>query len=486
MTQRRSLKSSLFLYQTSFVILIIITGAIGGLWAYFWQRTSDDSVRINGLLFEAQQVRGDLYQLLKEITRASVVGDPRALDQYWIRLYRIDQRFYVLQEYANAPVEERVVERMQRAYAAMQAEMNKFLASPMNDEARVRLTDPTYEQWMLGQFERAFTDFSTLIGHQREDLERTLEYWTRLAPILMPTPILLAFALVLFSHRRFKRGFVEPMRDVVAGSQQISQGRLDHRIREQGVEEVAQLARSINEMARDLAASRDALIESEKQAALGALVPVVAHNIRNPLACIRATAQVMDDVDEAEELHEARQEIIDTVDRLERWIRSLLSYLHPLKPHKTRADLAAVVEGALAPLKPKLEAKNLRIVRVDWPPERELYVDVDLLEQAIHGLVNNAADASPIGAEIHLGMKHFDDGVELIIDDEGPGMPIDPDPKGLSPLPSTKRFGTGLGIPFAFKISQAHGGKLAFESSPKGGTRVRLILPSHAPAEAAA
>jgi signal transduction histidine kinase len=480
MTKLRSLKSLLLAYQTSFLLLVIMTGAIGGLWAYFWQQTSHESVRLNALLFEAQQVRGDLYRQLKEFTRASVIGEPAALDEYWHRLYRIDQHFYSLQQYGKSPAERHAIKTMQKSYSLMQAEMNKLLASQMNDAMRARLLDPSYEQWMLGDFEHAYIKFTQLIARQRQALEQTLAYWTRLAPILIPAPILAALTLLLFSHRSFKRGFIKPMQAVLHGSQQISQGRLEYRIPVRGVAEVSLLARSINEMAHDLEASRDALVEKEKQAVLGSLVPVVAHNIRNPLACIRATAQVMDDVDDAEELHEARSEIIATVDRLERWIKSLLSYLHPLKPHKTKAALTNVVEGALAPIKPKLEAKNLKIVRIDWRQDKELYVDVDLLEQAIYGLINNAADASPPDTEINLIIESSQDEVALVIDDQGPGMPINPDPKGLAPVPSTKRLGTGLGIPFAVKVSQAHGGKIVFEQSPNGGTRVRLSLPVQA------
>lgn len=484
MRRTRSLESLLLVYQTSFLLLVIITGVMGGLWAYFWQQTSHESVRINALLFEAQQVRGDLYRQFKEITRASAMGDPYVLDQYWRRLYLIDQHFYNLQQQAESRAERRAIHAMQHSYSIMQAEINKFLASPVNDAARVRLTDPAYEQWMLGEFEDAFLHFSQLVGEQRRALEQTLAYWTRLAPILTPAPILVAIALLVISHRSFQRGFVRPMRAVVSGSQEISQGHLDHRIPTQGVEEVSKLAHSINDMARDLAASRDALIESEKQAALGALVPVVAHNIRNPLACIRATAQVMDDVDEPEDLREARSEIIDTVDRLERWIKSLLSYLHPLKPHKTQVSLTSVVEGALAVLRPKLEAKRLRITHVGWQRDQALWVDADLLEQAIYGLINNASDASPTGAEIKLAIEPSEDRLDLIIDDQGPGMPMNPEPNGLSPMPSTKRFGTGLGIPFAFKVCHAHNGKLAFEQAPGGGTRVRLSLPIRAAEEA--
>ncbi|MGI8738386.1 MAG: ATP-binding protein [Gammaproteobacteria bacterium] len=479
MIRTRSLKKLLLVYQTSFLLLVIITGAIGGLWAYFWQQTSEESVRINALLIEAQLVRGDLYRQLKEITRSGAGGDPNALDQYWHRLYLIDKHFYALQQHADSVAETRAIDSMQQSYSLMQAEMNQFLASPVSVTERIKLLDPAYDRMMLGNFEDAFLEFSKIIARQRRALEQTIEYWTRLAPILIPAPILLAAALLFFSHRSFRRGFVAPMREVVSGAKRISEGRLDHRIPTWGVDEVTVVARSINNMASELAASRDALVESEKQAALGALVPVVAHNIRNPLACIRATAQVMDDVDDAEDLRESRQEIIDTVDRLERWIKSLLSYLHPLKPHKTRTTLAAVVEGALAPLKPKLEAKKLTIRRSAWRRDQALLVDTDLLEQAIHGLINNAADASPPSGEIGLAIVSSAGEITLIIDDQGPGMPMNPDPKGLAPVPSTKRFGTGLGIPFAFKVSQAHGGRIVFEQAPGGGTRVRLSLPTN-------
>lgn len=483
MSKMRSLKSLLLGYQTSFLLLVMITGAIGGIWAYFWQQTSSESVRLNVLLFEAQQVRGDLYRLLRESTRASAGGDPAALDHYWRRLYLIDEHFYTLQQHARRAAEMRTVEIMQESYSLLQAEMNKFLASPMSDAARVRLLDPRYEKRMLGTFERGYREFSKLIAAQRHALEETLTYWTQLAPILIPLPILVAAALLIFSHWSFKRNFVRPMEKVVHGSQQISQGHLEHRIPLLGVEEVSLLASAINDMARDLETSRNALVEKEKQAALGSLVPVVAHNIRNPLACIRATAQVMDDIDEAEDLREACAEIINTVDRLERWIRSLLSYLHPLQPRKVKSMLAPVIEGALAPLRPKLEAKSLDVARSGWESDQALRIDVDLLEQVIYGLINNAADASPTGARIMLRIESSPDDTTLVIDDEGPGMPMNPDPKGLSPMPSTKRFGTGLGIPFAFKICHAHGGKLTFESSPGGGTRVRLCLPAYTETE---
>ena len=61
--------------------------------------------------------------------------------------------------------------------------------------------------------------------------------------------------------------------------------------------------------------------------------------------------------------------------------------------------------------------------------------------------------------------------------DEGPGLPFEPEPSGLGPGPTTKRYGTGLGIPFAYKVAEAHGFRLQFSRVPEGGTRVSFYMP---------
>ena len=183
---------------------------------------------------------------------------------------------------------------------------------------------------MFDEFEEKYLNLKALYTQQLQELEQTIELWTRYAPILIPVLFLLAVIIVAFTSRIIRNSFVRPMASIMAGATEISRGELDHRIPEQGVNEVAELAGSINHMAGELKTSRDALVEHERQAALGSLIPVVAHNIRNPLASIRAAAQVLDDVDNKAELKEGKQAIVDTIDRLGRWVNALVSYLHPV------------------------------------------------------------------------------------------------------------------------------------------------------------
>ncbi len=111
--------------------------------------------------------------------------------------------------------------------------------------------------------------------------------------------------------------------------------------------------------------------------------------------------------------------------------------------------------------------------------ERDCDLDPDLMEQALHGLLVNAVEASPEGGVVTMtmGAGSSDGATVLHIEDQGPGMSFDPRPTNLTPGPSTKPWGTGLGIPFAFKVIHAHGGDLAFAPADGGGTRVTVTLP---------
>lgn len=482
MAAPRSLKSLLLTYQCAFLLLLVVTGGLGGMMAYFWQQSSEESVRLNALMYGAQQVRGDLYAQLKRVTRARLMEETAALKQYAKNLPEITEHFRALRNNSRHPQEGLAIDEMERSYQTIKDEMSKVFTEPyvVSEAARMSILDPQYEARVLGDFDQTFDALVELVGKEHQALEQRLKRWTKLAPVVIPGPILIAAALLLLSHRSFKRGFVRPMGAVLEGARKIREGRLDHSIPREGVEEVSDLAGSINDMARELSASQQALVASERQAALGRLVPVVAHNIRNPLASIRATAQILEEAGDGEQLHSAKQAITDTVDRLERWVSSLLSYLTPLRPQRTRVRLAALVEGAVDPLKPKLEEKKITLAWRGREADDQLYADPDLLEQVVYGLLLNAVEASPEGATVTLSTHRENSGLSLIIDDQGAGMPFNPAPGEMSPGPSTKRYGTGLGIPFAFKVCAAHGGTLSHEPAAGGGTRVRLSLPLEA------
>ena len=479
----RSLQGLLLLNESALLVLVLGTATLTGLWAWFWTQSSQEAARIETLARLAERVRGDMYRQLHEATHARLTENPAALLVYAGYRHRIADRFSELHGLARDDSERAAVEYLQDSYAVVLDDMEKVFADPneVSEAARMKLLDPAYEEWMLSELESALKVIGAIAERRRQALDAWRSEWTRWTPIVVPVSVVLAVALLLFSRRSLQARAVVPLRNLVDATLEISRGNLEHRIPVQGVEEIRHLASTFGEMTRALAESQRILVESERQAALGALVPVVAHNIRNPLASIRATAQMMDDTWTGEELAGSRQAIIDTVDRLERWVTSLLSYLVPLKPRRRECRLGDVVQGALVPLGPAIERKTLRIEREGREHDVALQADPDLMEQAIHALLGNAVEASPRGGTVRLRLARKGRAVELRIDDEGPGIAFEPDPRELSPGPSTKRGGFGLGIPVAWKICNAHGGALDIRRRDPRGTRVTVSLPLASP-----
>lgn len=474
-----SLRNLLITHEITFLLLVTATGLLGGLPAYFWQRHSVESVRLNSLIYVNEQIRGDLFRQIQEAIRARLLEEPQALESYGEYSRRIDDHFTRLRKNARTDEENLAIEELQASYRAIQKDMNKIFTDPYmaSRQVRMKILDPGFAQSMFGRFEDEYQTMNSLLTREYDELAQVLERWTSYAPVLLPIPLLLAFLLVLYARYILNRDFVKPMSRVISGARTISRGKLEQQLPETGVEEVSQLARTINTMARDLDESHQALVESEKQAALGALVPVVAHNIRNPLASIRATAQVIDNAEDEEDLQESKQAILDTIDRLGRWVNALVSYLHPLKPNYRLVYAHEMVDAALSLLMAKLTEKNIEIKKQGWKERLRLNADPDLMEQALFALIANAIDASPRDAIITISLVPRGQNLEIHIQDQGPGLPFEPKSNNLVPGPSTKRFGTGLGMPIAFKICQRHGWNLNFKTVSGKGTTAIITAP---------
>ena len=474
-----SLRNLLIIHEIAFLLLVAVTGLLGGLAAYFWQQYSAESVRINNLVYGIEHIRGELFRQIQTAIRARLLEDPKALELYGEYSRNIDKQFNTLRQNSDSHDEDTAINDLQASYREIQKDMNKIFTDPymVSRQVQMKILDPRFAQGMVGRFEDEYQEMKSLLSDKHRALDLILERWTRYAPIIISIPLILSVMLVLFARHILNMDFIQPMSRVIEGAQIISRGRLDHTIPAQGVEEVSELAQTINGMAKDLEASRHALVESEKQAALGALIPVVAHNIRNPLASIRATAQVLDDVVDIAELKECKQAILDTIDRLGRWVNALVSYLHPLKPNYRLVHAGGMIEAALSLLKPRLEEKHIKVEKIGWKNDLRLNADPDLMEQAVYALLANAVDASSDLSTLSVELVKKESTLEIQIKDNGQGLPFDPKPNNLAPGPSTKSFGTGLGIPIAFKICQQHGWILKFDSTKGMGTTAIIVAP---------
>lgn len=479
MRKPRALKQLLLIHELTFVLLLVLAVAAGALGIRSWQQASQESQRINSLIQEIQQTRGDLYRQMKELFDAYFLSDPHARVEYDGYALKVKEHFQELRNLADGKEELDAIDGLQQSYSDFLAEtsdiLDRYQTRP--DDALKKALNTDIETGVFSRYETVSAHAEYLLTLKETDLRQRLEAAQRTAFLWLGIPVALAVLLLLFSRIFLQRAIVRPIADILHATTELSAGRLDHKVPQTGAAELGTLAQAINQMAADLARSQAALVRSEKQAAQGALVPMLAHNIRNPLASIRAVAQVADTPDISHDARESLQDIINTVDRLERWTGALLAYLHPLKPQLTQVNLQQILTGALAPLLQKIREKSMRVEFHSEESPVKLTTDEHLLEQALYNLLQNAVDASPVHSAITIECATSADRVHLRILDRGAGMPFSPHPSDLSPGPSTKRFGTGLGIPFAFKVCEALGGKIAFSQREGGGTLVSIELP---------
>lgn len=240
------------------------------------------------------------------------------------------------------------------------------------------------------------------------------------------------------------------------------------------------------------ASQRQAML-NEKLAAIGRLAAGIAHEVRNPLGVIRASAKmVQEGFVPSDDAHRACQFICEEIDRLNGLITSLLNFARPARLRVQRVQLDVVFERALTLAAEQLSRQNVQAIREGATP-LELDADPDLLSQVLLGLITNAAEAIelPAGGRIALRVATTADEVRVEIADSGPGLSEEQKQRVFEPFFTTKPKGTGLGLAMALRIVEAHRGVLqAVEgrgAGPSGtGACFELRLPMRASPELAA
>lgn len=218
------------------------------------------------------------------------------------------------------------------------------------------------------------------------------------------------------------------------------------------------------------------LREQTALARLGEMAAVIAHEVRNPLAGVRGAIQVIgsrlprDSGDWA-----MVNEIVSRIDGLNELIKDLLLFSRPPRPRPTRADVVALMAGTVELLRTDPAMAGVTVsVQGSAPP---LMVDGELVKTVFLNLLINAAQAMQGKGTIEVSVAAADQVCTITFHDSGPGIPAEIREKIFTPFFTTKARGTGLGLPTARALIEAHGGSLAVECPPLGGTTVTVGFP---------
>jgi Na+/proline symporter/signal transduction histidine kinase len=229
----------------------------------------------------------------------------------------------------------------------------------------------------------------------------------------------------------------------------------------------------------------DKLVHSERLASIGRLAAGVAHEIGNPITGIACLAQNLREEREGDgELKEISSQILEQTKRVSRIVQSLMSFAHAGGRQQASEPvcLAEVTQDAIG-----LLSLNKRSVEVNFfnlcDPRHIAEGDPQRLAQVLINLLSNARDASPVGSAIRVRSEASEHTVDLIVEDEGSGIPKAIMDRLFEPFFTTKDpgKGTGLGLALVYSIVEEHYGQITIESPADSehqrGTRIRVTLP---------
>ncbi len=286
---------------------------------------------------------------------------------------------------------------------------------------------------------------------------------------------LLAIGLTVFLSQRLAR----PLVQMIAVTGDIALGRYEVRVPTKGQDEIARLGEAINELARHLqhlnATRREFLAD-------------VAHELRTPLTYMRGYAQVLYDgmAKTPEEAGQYLKIIHDETQRVERLVQDLFALAQAdagaLRLSLESVNLAGLAERVTARFQPKANEKGVALaVRGDPVPLAK--VDPVRVEQALVNLLDNALRHTPAGGSVAVTLASKKDGVEIVVEDTGSGIPPEELPfiwdrlYRVDKSRSRERGGAGLGLAIVKHIAELHGGRVTADSRMGSGTTVRMEFP---------
>jgi signal transduction histidine kinase len=294
----------------------------------------------------------------------------------------------------------------------------------------------------------------------------------------------LVAAVLLAALLRYRIGSItRPLERLAAFASNVAAGQRDARLPVSGHDELASLARTLNDMTERIATYERQLAAQSRLSALGEMAARIAHEVRNPLTGLKMQLQLL-----AERAAESEQRLLgnllDEVKRLELIVDASLTLARDRPARREPTDLARLAADVVELLEPSFAHRSIRIAtRYETLPP--ITADPALLRQALLNLLVNAADALPEGGRILLSTACAASGGRVILSvaDSGPGLTPERAAELAAGPSSSKPFGLGLGLSVCREVANAHGGEFVMtRHSELGGAGFALELPAAAAA----
>ena len=233
-------------------------------------------------------------------------------------------------------------------------------------------------------------------------------------------------------------------------------------------------------MERDLQAAREALLQSEKLAAMGRLTSQIAHELNNPIYGIMNTLELLKTEIPPESKRRRILELsLSETERLSEMLRNMLSFSKPEEETRKKINVNELLDGILLMMEKQMKEANVKVVTRFEPEVPGVMASTNQMRQVILNLFKNAKEAMPRGGTLTVRTEKVDTKVLIRIQDTGGGIPEEIRNKIFEAFFTTKQKvkGVGLGLSVCYGIIKDHGGEIRVDSKEGKGTTFTISLP---------
>jgi nitrogen fixation/metabolism regulation signal transduction histidine kinase len=327
--------------------------------------------------------------------------------------------------------------------------------------------------------ERIVTRTSANLENKEAAALRAVRYRRNVLLLMFVLSSLFAAGLAVM----FMNGFTGPVKSLLGASRRLKAGDFDYRI--EGLkDEFSELAASFNEMAASLKNQMREMQRTEQLKACGEMAAGLAHEIRNPLAGIKVSIEVLlAELALAQRDRDVLSGILEQIKRIETLMKNLLNYARPMAAEITMVDVKDLLGNMISLMErhPTFSSgeKRKQIVReldADLP---QTTADPQQLQQVFLNLLLNASDAIADSGAVTVRTFHDQAAEAIVVDvqDTGTGIPEELQGRIFQPFFTTKKKGTGLGLAVSKRLIEDNGGSIAAMNNAAGGATFRVMLP---------
>jgi signal transduction histidine kinase len=240
-----------------------------------------------------------------------------------------------------------------------------------------------------------------------------------------------------------------------------------------------ELETRVAERTAELVETHKRLVQQERIAALGRAAAQVAHEVKNPLAgLLLYSLHLKSKIGESSQSEASLvDKIVDTINHLTERVEQILGFARPLNLTRTSGNINGIVNNALELLQPQIIANNIDVRLSLSEHASSVMIDESSMRGALLNVILNAIEAMPNGGRLSVTSDRTDDTLRLEIVDTGRGISEEEAKDIFEPFYTTKEKGLGLGMPYAKKIIEQHGGTISVATRPGEGTKLSITLP---------